>query len=329
VTSRFYHDASFAMASMHSASFSQTKMMTMTLNERNKPLSPRKTAIVKGHGDAVAEGDKHLAGMVMKACMALALLQMLTACTARPPVASEKAQHAEALFKLHCATAGEKIKRTVKDVEGIFLLKGRPKNTNFSDQFVMDDPYGSDFGGDGYIKGFLKAEHELPKRYAAQRKDAPAIDPNDPIGFDYVEMADPHGSGRFRYTAHVYQPGKTDPTYLLSAFRVALQKSPSTGAAPRYGVTYDDISTQEDRKVWIAGSSLKVIDLQTNEVIAERVGYMIDRGQGVTAGGRSPWFFAARAACPSFPEPHAHQAGQTARFVEKVLAPVRYAEQQD
>jgi hypothetical protein len=66
-----------------------------------------------------------------------------------------------------------------------------------------------------------------------------------------------------------------------------------------------------------------VIDLQSNEVIAERIGYMVDRGQGVTAGGRSPWLLAAGAACPAFPGQHAEQANQTARFVEKVLFPIR------
>lgn len=79
--------------------------------------------------------------------------------------------------------------------------------------------------------------------------------------------------------------------------------------------------THEDRENWIAGSSLKVIDLQTEEVIAERVGYVLDRGQGESRAGRSPWLLAASTACPAFPGPHAGQVGQTARFVEKVLIP--------
>lgn len=259
--------------------------------------------------------------------MTLALLQLLTACDARAPVVSETPQQPEALFKLHCATAGETIRRKVKDVEGIVVLKGRPETMNTSDQFLMDDPYGHDLHGDGYIQSFLKAKHEVTRRYAALLKDPPKPDPNEPVGYDYVDMADPIGGDRIRYTAYVSQPGKTDPKYLLDAFRVVLQSSPAaTGASPRYGVTYEDISTHEDRMVWIAGSSLKVIDLQTNEVIAERIGYMIDRGQGSTAGGRSPWLLAASNACPAFPGRHADQANQTARFVEKVLVPIRHQE---
>lgn len=43
-------------------------------------------------------------------------------------------------------------------------------------------------------------------------------------------------------------------------------------------------------------------DLETNEAIAERVGFMIDRGQGSKAGSRSPWSFAVNNACPEFPQ---------------------------
>ena len=111
----------------------------------------------------------------------------------------------------------------------------------------------------------------------------------------------------------------------------ALDKVLAVAAPPRYGITYDDISTREEREYWIAGSSLKVIDLKTNEVIAERVGYMMDRGQGNTSGGRSPWLMAANFACPSFqrnplmPIPPGQaasaQARQTQDFVEKILKP--------
>ena len=108
-----------------------------------------------------------------------------------------------------------------------------------------------------------------------------------------------------------------------------LDKVPVSSAPPRYGVTYDDISTQEEREYWIAGSSLRVIDLQTNHIIAERIGYMMDQGQGNTSGGRSPWLLAADNACPKFgPEnvevPRSfHQPRQTRNFVEKVLHLIR------
>ena len=78
---------------------------------------------------------------------------------------------------------------------------------------------------------------------------------------------------------------------------------------------------------WIAGSSLKVIDLKTNEVIAERIGYMYDWAQGSREGFRSPWLMAADNACPAFGRSDVKattaQIGQTVRFVEKVLHPTK------
>ncbi len=266
-----------------------------------------------------------VARSVVKACMALATLQLMTACAARAPVVNEKSRQAEVLFRQHCITSGEKIKRTVKDVEGIFLLKARPEKLNYGDQFLMDDPYGRDLGGDAYIGSFLKANHELPRRNRASVEELPARRETDLIGYDYVEIANGQDGVRSRFTAYIDQPGKRDPSYRFDALRVVLQKAPAPDTAPRYGVTYEDISTPEDRAVWIAGSLLKVIDLETDEVIAERIGYMIDRGQGSTAGGRSPWLLAASTACPAFPDPHARQANQTVRFVEKVLIPTRRA----
>lgn len=83
-------------------------------------------------------------------------------------------------------------------------------------------------------------------------------------------------------------------------------------------------TNREEREYWIAGSSLKVIDLQTSEVMAERIGYMMDRGQGDRNSGRSPWLFAADHACPAFSSTHgaAAQINQTEKFVEKVLKPI-------
>jgi hypothetical protein len=71
-----------------------------------------------------------------------------------------------------------------------------------------------------------------------------------------------------------------------------------------------------------------VIDLETNEVMAERIGYMMDRGQGNNSGGRSPWLFAVDNACPNFrPSDVAgisatvYRHGQTRKFVAKVVQP--------
>ena len=111
---------------------------------------------------------------------------------------------------------------------------------------------------------------------------------------------------------------RRNPNFDLNLYDFVIDKVPATGLAPRYGITYDDISTPEERQHWIAGSSLKVIDLQTNEVIAERIGYMVDFAQGATPGGRQPWTFARKNKGWSCPELRIQSYGAR-RFVEKVL----------
>ncbi len=237
---------------------------------------------------------------------------------------------AEAMFAERCKKSGEFIHRTVENVEGIFLMKLRPKEINFGDQFKMDDPYGHDSGGETYMKTFFAGFYRIPTNPSPQWRRR--------LGYRYIEALDPKDGKRYRYTGSMKVVGtkdatapniqlrlKRDPNYDLNNYEFRLDRVPAPGSAPRYGVTYDDISTREEREYWIAGSSLKVIDLQTDEVMAERIGYMMDRGQGDTGGGRSPWLLAARHACPAFPTASGVppvQTDQTRNFVTNVLKPV-------
>lgn len=231
---------------------------------------------------------------------------------------------AENLFRMHCKKAGEKIVRTVDNVEGVYILNLRTSR-NFDDQFAMDDPYGKDFINDGYFQTFLRESYEIMERH---RLRYPALakksNPRAQVGYAYVEAINPANGIRYRYTGRIEQPGLNDPSHVKDYFKFVLESAPSSGPPPRYGVMFEDISTHQDRLHWIAGSSLKVIDLKEEKVIAERVGYMMDRGQGNTNGGRSPWLLAASTSCPQFPLPYptTNQLSQTDRFVEKVLRPI-------
>lgn len=232
-------------------------------------------------------------------------------------------QTAEAMFQERCKKAGEFIHRTAEGVEGIFLMKLRPSQKNFSEQFSLYDPYGDDVGGDGYIQNFLRGRTAK----GSISSEADVVTP----GYRYVEAIDPKDGKRYRYTGSVKEVTKTtsmlmggDGKTTFKTKEFVLDRVPASSPIPRYGVTYDDLSTREEREYWIAGSSLKVIDLQTNEVMAERIGYMMDRGQGNISGGRSPWLLAARYACPNFPvAPGGNpvQFHQTRNFVEKVIKP--------
>lgn len=235
------------------------------------------------------------------------------------------------IFNARCKTAGEKIYRTAENVEGVFLLKVRPERPYpYGEQFAMDDPYGRDLEGEGYIETFLRGSYQ-----AGVKGPAPPGAPSR-LGFLYVEAIDETDGRRYRYTGSVKAVRRKDttaenvrrelernPAYDLNIYAYVVDRVPAPSAPPRYGVTYDDISTRAEREYWIAGSSLRIIDLQTKEVIAERIGYMMDQGQGSGAGSRRPWLFAADNACPSFGQRHGsrQQIGQAQAFTEKVLKP--------
>ncbi|MBK6638129.1 MAG: hypothetical protein IPH08_03445 [Rhodocyclaceae bacterium] len=252
---------------------------------------------------------------------------LLNGCTAtaqqRPESASARLATAEAMFAERCKKAGVFIHRTAENVEGIFLLKVRPENEDpdFNDQFRLNDPYGKDLNAKGYIMTFVRGS------YQAQTKGTPAPGSPPRLGYRYVDALDPKDGKRYRYTGSVREVEVTAPLSGITVKRTkfVLDQIPAPDPASRYGVTYDDISTPEEREYWIAGSSLKVIDLQTNEVMAERIGYMMDRGQGNDSGGRSPWLFAADNACPEFAPRNGSRAQpyQSLDFTESVLKPKR------
>ena len=232
--------------------------------------------------------------------------------------ARERFHTAQAMFLERCKKAGEFIHRTEENVEGILLLKVRTLE-RMGMQYALDDQYGHDFFDDGYIRSFLKA-----------RNDKGFLDEMKVGGYCFVDAVDPKDGRRYRYTGKIKSVGKKDvtapnirieldrnPNFDLNIYAFVLDKVFADDPAPRYGVTYDDISTQEERDYWIAGSSLKVIDLKTNEVMAERIGYMMDPGQGKHGSGVAGWQVAERTACPPRPD-----MAQTRNFVEKVLQPI-------
>lgn len=209
---------------------------------------------------------------------------------------------AQALFDERCKTAGETIYKTVNNVEGVLLMKVRPDKVNFSDQYAMDDPYGSDVGGKGYISSFLSLSGgaALNPQVAEARRGR----------FRYIEAVDIVSNKLFRYTGVIKSVNGRDPSFELEVTEM-------TRPSASYGVTYEDISTREDRDNWIAGGLLKVLDLQTNAVIAQRTGYIFDRGLGNTDGGRSPWLFAQ--SCMGAERKYGHNA----QFVLKTVKPIQ------
>ncbi|MBD9355718.1 hypothetical protein [Methylomonas albis] len=269
--------------------------------------------------------------------------------------AAKHATMAKALARYQelCKDAGEKIYRTVDNVDGVFLMKLEfDENTGIS-QYSNDakSPYESlgefdrvlykNFHSirymrfDGYIASFL---HDKAISDRSPIKEVKNIKPLP--AFRFVEAKDPIDHKRYRYTGS-WQPVDTndwdkwgqlidkqgyipremlEPVNWIDGVRVefVLTREPAGNPPPRYGVTYDDLETPEERKMWIAGSALKVIDLETGELLGQRVGYLHDQGGGGNGAGRQPWAHAMRGvgwSCPSWYSPANNKTG----FIFKIL----------
>lgn len=227
-----------------------------------------------------------------------------------------KRQRAMLMWKTRCEKSGVFIHKRIENVDGLYLVNVRVRS-NFGetaeDQFALDDPYGHDSIGENYMKSFLRGAHPRAPDGGPPYPDAPRN------GFPFVEAIDPRDGKLYRFTGIV----KSSPGVIS---RLELARTPILNRTARYGLQYQDISTRQERELWIAGSSLKLIDLDTDEVVAERIGYMVDWAQGSRAGNRLPWLWAADNACPDFlhglprraPASTA-QPGQSLDFVERVF----------
>ena len=243
-----------------------------------------------------------------------------------------KARLADAMahFEMRCKSAGEKIARTVDNVEGVVWMKWRdkPAYNADTDQFRRDDPYGRDCEGEFCIAQLLRVTSGV------------ALNPEEgklhSTGYRFVETVDPRDGQPYRYVGVIKLPAAWTPEKIEEhrtqtgaevpafSYRFHAEPQPTKAITTRYGVTWDDESTPEDRKYWIAGGSTKIVDLTNNEVIAERIGYMMDRGLGSQAGFRSPWGFAPETACPPFPRSEgggAFRSHRSRNFINRVLVP--------
>ncbi|GKT02455.1 hypothetical protein AVKW3434_23720 [Acidovorax sp. SUPP3434] len=224
---------------------------------------------------------------------------------------------AKALFDERCKTAAEKINRTFENVEGVVWMKWRSDGLN-KDQYALDDPYGKDCSGEGCIYQLLLGG------YGSEGK----LLTDFPRGYKFVETTDPRDGARYRYTGVFKRASDVTNEYFSAHVKstghgadsdgrfFALERKTVTDFAAKFGIAWEDISTREDRDYWIAGGLLRIINVSSHEVIAERRGYLMDTGQGSTDGFRDPWGWAKTYApqCPSRQE-------NAWSFVNKVLHP--------
>ena len=180
-----------------------------------------------------------------------------------------------AYVKELCAkNGGDKIYRTVENVEGVFQMRARnpDQDAQLRDQFGMFDPWGyaqGDISDIGVPVGYKFDTYRYLETQPAYGVKGPpfrrkiVVDTGRKVG-DVVWNALPER--------------KNDAIWEHRTFDVKTLRS-------RYGYITEDISTPEMRKRWIAGGRIKIVDLQTDEVLAERVGYF----RAIGPQARSAW----------------------------------------
>lgn len=187
-------------------------------------------------------------------------------------------------FKQRCESAHLTYFKPIPPQDGVFIMKPAQKPTiaQLGDQYWMGDPYDLPDSPEDEARGLLYREKTMPKGNAWGQRG----------GFDYVEAPHPDKPGMFlrfslKWSGEKSKAGDDIPDH------DAISKSPDTVAErqSRYGYTWDDISTPEDRKYWVAGGRLRVVELATGEVVAERVGFLIEKYFGATSStfNQEPW----------------------------------------
>ena len=196
-------------------------------------------------------------------------------------------------FEMRCKSAGEKIYQTVKGVEGIFIMKPRivPDESHYQDQFGLWDPYGTDRGEAGSPEILL-----FPNAKYAKLPGGVEIK-----GFNLVETVNAQPKENPAKYKRLLRTGEINPEDSLDwLLKKNVSKTFDDKLDSSYGITWDDISTKDDREKWIAGGRLQIVELSTQKVIAERIGYMREPGMGHKQYDRLTWLFAERHACPVF-----------------------------
>lgn len=224
---------------------------------------------------------------------------------ATPEEYKARYEAAKALFDERCKSAGQKIYKSVDNVEGVLLLnlRANDRTKNEANPNWPDAGLPNEYGGEDYIANFLAWEHHQDKRsprgYLNQT-------PSDLPGYRYVDVKDAEGV-MWRYTLR--KEGEVGYPKLA---KVELKEM-----SARYAVSFANLIDPEDRKKWVAGTTVTVVDTRTSEVLAQATWYSFEPGQGSTANYRQPWRFAK-----SCPELRGEQERAPTRFfVDQVLKP--------
>ncbi len=201
---------------------------------------------------------------------------------------------AKARFDQLCQNSGEKIYRTADNVDGILLLKVRGDDEKYQDnsynplkdQMWEDAAVESEFDREAYIEEFL-----LPYTSSFPR-------------YIYADVLQKNGLV-IRYSRQ-----REDQNWVM-------EQKPTPHPRARYAVTYENDISWENRKHWIAGTTIKIIDTKTNELMAEKTMYAFVPALGYSELDQNPNPWGRGMRCPMESE----FKQRTVTFAIKVLIP--------
>lgn len=216
----------------------------------------------------------------------------------------------KALFDERCKNAGVKIYKTVENVEGVLLLKVRPELTEAakSDPLWPGAAFAHEVSSDGYIEAFL-----LNAGGGGHDGVGVSARPSDRPGYRYVDVLE--NGQRYRY--HVEITKKDDgASEKWATYRSKLIRERTDKPLPQYAITFEDDLNPADRKEWVAGSTVQILDTNTKQVLGEFTRYAMETGRGNT-NQRQPWILAFRCGEGG----GSGSSTQTRHFVDQVLKP--------
>ena len=197
----------------------------------------------------------------------------------------------EQYFDHLCKTeAGEFIYKTVENVKGIYLMRSRESVNDYKLQhlYALEDPYAySDIETDAPQKLFINPPW-WRYRFFEIRKAEPA-------------------SGLQSATRYLRYSGYVQGKSSMKVEEVSTVNS-------QYGYTWRGVKRPHDRELGIVGGELIVMDLQSNEVLAVRRGYI--RSGDVRNNLTGVWWLGGHV-CPAYKHANAY----TYELLSKVLKP--------
>jgi hypothetical protein len=158
---------------------------------------------------------------------------------------------------------GDKVYKTVDDVQGVFQMKAYNPDgdSQWADQYGMVEPWAIAHYGD---------QRSRPSHLGIRGN-----------GYWFIEGQPGHGLGDGPpYIRHLFLTTKdkvenpnSEAVMTADGFALERKEVKDQSLKSRYGYTTEDLTTPELRKRWIGGGKLTIIDLQTKEVIAEWTDY--------------------------------------------------------